>query len=79
MSSRTEMAWQMIMNFNQFSDTNITRSQKLQYQTFKQANTIGEAQPMALEPGEKAIKPFIFREPGEDLERMAPSLITARA
>ncbi|MCA1986301.1 MAG: hypothetical protein LDL27_07470 [Desulfovibrio sp.] len=79
MANTTDLAWQFILEGEQFSTNNISDTMRLQYATYRQTRHLGESLPLALDPGERPMKPMIFVTAGELLEQLAGRLISQRA
>lgn len=79
MSFSMQSAWEMILNAEQFSQSDISKTIRLQYQSWKSTQHLGPGMPLALYPGQKAIEPFIFTTAAEALENMSGRLISERA
>ncbi len=79
MSFSMQSAWEMILNAEQFSQSDISKTIRLQYQSWKSTQNMGPAMPFALYPGQKPIEPFIFTTAAEALEKMSGRLISERA
>lgn len=76
--SGAESTWTMTMAAERFSDTGLSNTLRLQYKTYQSTKHMGERLPVALEPGEKPIKPFIFRDGAEMVEKEIGKLISMR-
>ena len=76
--NNAERAWEMTMMAERFSDTGISNTLRMQHKTYQSTKHMGEAMPIALKPGQKPIKPFIFKDGAEMLEREIGKLISMR-
>ena len=79
MAMNTDLAWQFVLDGEQFSSNNISHSLRMQHATYEQTKHLGEAVPLAVEMGERNMKPLIFTTAGELLEQLAGRLISQRA
>ncbi|MFW5734658.1 MAG: hypothetical protein ACOCWR_06325 [Oceanidesulfovibrio sp.] len=79
MSFSMQSAWEIILNSEQFSQSDISKTIRLQYQSWKSTQHLGPAMPLALHPGQKPLEPFIFTTAAEVLESTSGKLISERA
>jgi hypothetical protein len=73
-----DMTWQILMSSMRFESNGLVWTTRLQNQARQATRHMGESLPLALSPGEKPIKPFIFVGPGEALEKLSGRLISQR-
>ena len=79
MSFSMQAAWDMILMAERFSQSDISKTIRMQYQSWKSTQHLGPALPLALRPGDKPIEPFIFTTAAEALENVSGKLISERA
>lgn len=74
-----DLTWQLVLDAERFSNTGISNTLRMQFATYEATKHLGPALPMALYPGQEAIKPLIFTTAGEAIERMSGRLLSERA
>ena len=69
----------MTLEAERFSHTGISKTLRLQHESYLAARVNGKSLPLVLEPGDAPIEPLIFLSGGEMLERALGKLISMRA
>jgi hypothetical protein len=64
-----EMTWSMLQEDSKFDKSGMMQTLMLERKAHEANQVLGPALPLALRPGQPAIQPAIFLEPGEILER----------
>ncbi|QJT08511.1 hypothetical protein [Oceanidesulfovibrio marinus] len=79
MSFSMQSAWDIILSAERFSNTDISKTVRAQYASWKSTQHMGRALPFAVHPGERTIEPFIFETAADALEQLSGKLISERA